>query len=106
MSDNISLFVSQVYEEQLSNEEFSNLLSSMTADSGALGKLIAEGNAQAMVQFVGSITSLMNNKAEPEPVVITTTAAPTRGPPRNPKELAEEEARRLGNSHYVINKTK
>ena len=83
-----------MFEEKLSDDEFSDMLNSMTADSGALGKLVAEGNAQAMCQFVGSITSLLNNKAEPEPLLITTTAAPARGPPRNPKELAEEEARR------------
>ena len=89
----IRLFI-QVIEEEVSDEEFSNMLSSMTADNGVLGNLIAEGNAQAMCQFVGSLTSLLNNKAEPPPVVMTTTAAPTRGPPRNPKEIAEEEARR------------
>ena len=86
---------SQVYQEKLSDDEFSNMLSSMTADNGALGNLIAEGNAQATCQFVGALTSLLNNKAEPEPEIITTTAAPTQGPPRNPKEVAEEEARRL-----------
>ena len=79
----------------MSDEAFSDLLSSMTADNGALGNLIAEGNAQAMCQMVGAVTSLLNNKAEPEPEVIATTAAPTRGAPRNPKELAAEQARRL-----------
>ena len=78
----------------MSDEAFGDMLSDMTADNGALGNLIAEGNAQAMCGFVGSITSLLNSKAEPEPVVITTTAAPTRGPARSPKEVAEEEARR------------
>ena len=81
----------------MSDEAFSDLLSSMTADNGALGNLIAEGNAQAMCQMIGAVTSLLNNKAEPEPEaeVIATTAAPARGAPRNPKELAEEQARRL-----------
>lgn len=92
-----TMFSLQVTEEQLSNEAFNDMLGSMTADNGALGNLIAEGNAQAMCQFVGSITSLLNSKAEPEPEpeVIVTTPAPTRGAPRNPKELAAEEARRL-----------
>ena len=90
------VYVLQVTEEQLSDDEFSDMLGSMTADNGALGNLIAEGNAQAMCQFVGAITSLLNNKAEPVPEVITTTAAPTRGPPRNPKDIAAEAARRLG----------
>ena len=79
----------------MSDEAFSDLLSSMTADNGALGNLIAEGNAQAMCQMIGAVTSLLNNKAEPEAEVIATTAAPARGAPRNPKELAEEQARRL-----------
>ncbi|XP_028406520.1 polycystin-1-like isoform X2 [Dendronephthya gigantea] len=85
----------KVTEEPQSDEEFSNMVSSMTADNGALGNLIAEGNAQAMCQFVGSITSLLNSKAEPEPVVIPPTTIPPAIPvrPLNPKELAALKAK-------------
>lgn len=74
----------------------------MTADNGVLGKLIAEGNAQATVQFVGALTSLMNKKGEPVTEVITTRAAPTDGPGGNPAEVAGEETRRLDESRVYI----
>lgn len=68
----------------------------MTSDSGALGNLIAEGNAQAMVQLVGALTSLMNSKAATteteevtaEPVVVE------EGSPKSPEELARLEEER------------
>ena len=71
------------------------MVSSLTADNGALGNLIAEGNAQAMCQFVGSITSLLNSKAEPEPVVIPPTTEPpdVPAPQLSPKELAALKAK-------------
>ena len=81
----------------MSDEAFGSLMSSMTSDSGALGNMVAEGNAQAMCQLVGALGSLINNKASgPEEVEVTEAPKTTvQGPPLSPAELERLENERL-----------
>ena len=81
----------------MNDEAFGSLMASMTSDSGALGNMVAEGNAQAMCQFVGALGSLINSKASVSEEVEVTEAPKTtvRGPPKSPAELERLENERL-----------